>query len=82
MRKIPVTRHFLALVVPSVIFLEKKKKRIFRYGLGECVYRPMGLYHFSFVVGQTKTHTHTRTFIQGKIRIFPTACSPALNFDS
>ena len=39
-----------------------KKKHVFRYGLGECVYQISGLYRFSF--GQDKTtewQTHIYT---------------------
>ena len=46
MRKIHVTQQFLW----DRFF--QKKKHVFRYGLGECVYQISGLYRFSF--GQDK----------------------------
>ena len=51
MRKIHVTQQFFKASGLWDRFFQKKK-HIFRYGLGECVYRISGLYRFSF--GQDK----------------------------
>ena len=52
MRKIHVTQQFFKASGLWDRFFQKKKKHIFRYGLGECVYQISGLYRFSF--GQDK----------------------------
>ena len=49
LRKIHVTRQFSeASGTQGHVFEKNKTKTVFRYGLGECVYKISGLYRFSF----------------------------------
>ena len=82
MHKIHVTQQFLDASGPYGHFFEKKKKSIFSYGLGECVYQISGLHRFSFGQGtrDETTHTHTHTSIRVKTKISLTACSLTVDF--
>ena len=82
MRKIHVTRQFFEPSGLHCHFLEKtKKKNIFRYGLGECVYRISGLCRFSFGQEVPYKPTNQQTHSQVKIGISSTGCSPQVDFD-
>ena len=64
MRKIHVTQQFFKASGLWDRFFQKKK-HIFRYGLGECVYRISGLYLFSMGpkgAVQTDKQSHRHTF--------------------
>ena len=84
MRKIHVTRQFFEASDPQGHFFEKTKNPFFKYGLGECVYRISGLYLFSLwpkCAVQTERHTNRTTYLQVKIGISSTGCSPHVDFD-
>ena len=44
--------------------LEQKKKSVFRYDLGECVYLIPGLYRFSFGDGLLHKYTHIQICVR------------------
>ena len=66
MRKIQVTLQFFEASGPQSNFF--KKKIVFRYGLGECVYQISGRYRFS--LGQELLDKPTYLQVNKKIRGF------------
>ena len=77
MRKIHMTRQSFEASSPQGHF-QKNKKHVFRYGLGECLYRISGLYLFSL---WPKCAVETQ-YLQGKMGIFTAGCSPHVDFEN
>ena len=74
-----VTRQYFEASGPQGYFFEKNKIPVFRYGLGECVYRISGLYLFSLWPNGA-VQTNIPTYLQVKIGEFSTGSSAQVDF--
>ena len=81
-----MTRHLFEASGHQGHFFEKTNKNLFLDNdLGECVYQISGLYSFSFdqelPYKLTDPQTTWPTYLQVKIGISSTGCSPHMDFD-
>ena len=76
-----MTRQFFKGSGPLGPFFEKTKTPFLRYGVGECVYQISALYLFS-LCPKGDVQTNRPIYLQVKIGISSTGCSPHVNFDN
>ena len=81
MRKIHVTRQFFEASRPQRHFFEKTIKNVFRYGLGSVCTKFQVCIFFRCGQKAPYIHTNRHTYLQVKMGISSTSCSPYVDFD-